>query len=145
MAFDDDGDSGRVLVLVVAYNAKRHVRSVFERIPPDLFNNRSPDVSLHIRKLRHIIFTSLYRMTAQPTARTVIVGVEAVHAIVVPKDGHALEPDEIIAHCHELVAGYKCPRSVEIRSEPFPLSGAGKILKRDLRAPYWEGHETGVA
>ena len=71
--------------------------------------------------------------------------VEAVHAIVVPKDGHALEPDEIIAHCHELVAGYKCPRSVEIRSEPLPLNGAGKILKRDLRAPYWEGHETGVA
>ena len=71
--------------------------------------------------------------------------VEAVHAIVVPKEGHTVEPDEIIAHCHELIAGYKCPRSVEIRNEPLPLSGAGKVLKRDLRAPYWEGHDTGVA
>ena len=71
--------------------------------------------------------------------------VEAVHAIVVPKEGQTLEPAEIIAHCHERIAGYKCPRSVEVRSEPLPLSGAGKILKKDLRAPHWKGHDTGVA
>jgi long-chain acyl-CoA synthetase len=36
------------------------------------------------------------------------------------------------------------PKSVEIREEPLPLSGAMKVLKKDLRAPYWEGHERAV-
>ena len=45
--------------------------------------------------------------------------------------------EELIAHCRELIATYKCPRSVEIRSEALPLSGAGKILKTELRKPYW--------
>jgi long-chain acyl-CoA synthetase len=40
---------------------------------------------------------------------------------------------------------YQCPRSVSFRSEPLPLSGAGKVLKRDLREPYWEGTERGVS
>ncbi|MEQ8268579.1 MAG: long-chain-fatty-acid--CoA ligase [Parvibaculum sp.] len=64
---------------------------------------------------------------------------ERVHAIVRLKDGATATPDEIIAHCKELIAGYKCPRSVEIRAEPLPLSGAGKILKTELRKPWWEG------
>ena len=51
--------------------------------------------------------------------------------------------DEIRAHCHELIAGYKCPKSVEFRTE-LPISGAGKILKRDLRAPYWAGNARAV-
>ncbi len=55
---------------------------------------------------------------------------EAVHAIVVPRAGRTLTPDEIIAHCRDLIAGYKCPHSVVVRSEPMPLSGAGKILSR---------------
>ena len=37
------------------------------------------------------------------------------------------------------------PKSVEFRSDPLPLSGAMKILKRDLRAPYWEGQDRGVS
>ena len=69
---------------------------------------------------------------------------EAVHAIVIPKEGSAPDEASIIAHCKGQIAGYKCPRSVEFRHEPFPLSGAGKVLKRDLRAPYWEGQERGV-
>jgi len=44
----------------------------------------------------------------------------------------------------EWIAGYKVPKSVEFRAEPLPLSGAMKVLKRQLRAPYWEGHERGV-
>jgi long-chain acyl-CoA synthetase len=36
------------------------------------------------------------------------------------------------------------PKSVEFRTEPPPLSGAMKVLKRELRRPYWEGHERGV-
>lgn len=69
---------------------------------------------------------------------------EAVHAIVVPRAGAHLTAEQIIAHARESIAGYKVPKSVEIRSEPLPLSGALKVLKRDLRAPYWVGHERGV-
>ncbi len=69
---------------------------------------------------------------------------EAVHAIVVPAEGVTLTEDEIIAHAKDRIAGYKVPKSVEFRSDPLPLSGAMKILKRDLRAPYWEGHDRGV-
>jgi long-chain acyl-CoA synthetase len=71
---------------------------------------------------------------------------EQVHAFVVRKPGvPAPEPEDLIGFCKERIAGYKCPRSVEIRSDPFPLSGAGKILKRDLRAPYWEGRTRAVS
>ena len=69
---------------------------------------------------------------------------ECVHAIVVPREGtHPTEAD-IIAHARESIAGYKVPKSVEIRTEPLPLSGALKVLKKDLRAPYWAGHERAV-
>ena len=69
---------------------------------------------------------------------------EAVHAVVLLKDGATMVPEELIAFCHERLAGYKCPRSVQIRSEPMPMSGAGKILKRELRQPFWEGKERRV-
>ncbi|NQV61273.1 MAG: long-chain-fatty-acid--CoA ligase [Alphaproteobacteria bacterium] len=69
---------------------------------------------------------------------------EQVHAIVRLADGAALDEAAIIAHCHEWIANYKCPRSVSFATEPLPLSGAGKILKNDLRQPYWAGHEKAV-
>jgi long-chain acyl-CoA synthetase len=65
---------------------------------------------------------------------------EAVHAIVVPKDGVALDPETVIAHCRTMIAGYKCPRSVEIRLEPLPLTGSGKIMKSVLREEKWRGY-----
>ncbi len=65
---------------------------------------------------------------------------EAVHAIVVLKPDATATEAEIIAHTREWIAGYKVPKSVEFRVEPLPLSGAMKVLKRDLREPYWEGH-----
>lgn len=61
--------------------------------------------------------------------------VEAVHAIVVLKPGQHATEEEIRDHCREWIAGYKCPRSVEFRHE-LPLSGAGKILKAELRKEY---------
>jgi long-chain acyl-CoA synthetase len=64
---------------------------------------------------------------------------ERVHAIVVPVPGADVSQEEIIAHARASIAGYKVPKSVEFRAEPLPLSGAMKVLKRDLRAPYWEG------
>jgi acyl-CoA synthetase (AMP-forming)/AMP-acid ligase II len=70
---------------------------------------------------------------------------ESVHAIIIPKPGCNPEESSIIAHCKAQIAGYKCPRSITFRSEPFPLSGAGKVLKRDLRAPYWEGRDRNVS
>jgi long-chain acyl-CoA synthetase len=69
---------------------------------------------------------------------------EQVHAIVVVDSLDAVTPEEIMAHARTTIAGFKVPKSVELRTEPLPLSGAMKILKRELRAPYWEGHERGV-
>jgi long-chain acyl-CoA synthetase len=46
--------------------------------------------------------------------------------------------------CRQHIGGYKVPRSVIVRSEPLPKSGAGKILKRNLRDPYWKGKERSV-
>lgn len=63
---------------------------------------------------------------------------EAVHAVVVLKPGAQTDAQELMAHCKAAIAGYKCPKSVEFR-DALPLSAAGKILKRDLRAPYWVG------
>ena len=69
---------------------------------------------------------------------------EAVHAIVVPQEGVTLDEAAIIEHTRQAIAGYKVPKSVEFRSDPLPLSGAMKVLKRDLRQPYWEGHDRHV-
>lgn len=68
---------------------------------------------------------------------------EAIHAVVVlAADGQATE-EEVQAFAAERLADYKKPRSVEFRSE-LPISGTGKILKKELRAPYWEGRERQV-
>ncbi len=66
---------------------------------------------------------------------------EAVKAIVVPRQGTDPSPDEIIAHCRGKIANYKIPKSVDLRAEPLPKTGPGKIAKRLLRDPYWEGRE----
>ncbi|MEP7287073.1 MAG: long-chain-fatty-acid--CoA ligase [Chloroflexota bacterium] len=64
---------------------------------------------------------------------------EVVHAIVVVLQGQTISDEDIISYCRQHIASYKCPRSVEIRTEPLPMSGAGKILKRNLRVPFWKG------
>lgn len=68
---------------------------------------------------------------------------EAVHAIVVLRPNAEAAADSIINHCKALIAGYKCPRSIEFRSE-LPVSGAGKILKHELRKPFWENQDKQV-
>ena len=68
---------------------------------------------------------------------------EAVYAVVVPRS--AVEPAELMAHCRSLIAGYKIPKTIELREEPLPKSGAGKVLKRELREPHWRGVEARVA
>jgi len=58
---------------------------------------------------------------------------EAVHAVVVPRSGAEIDRDALLAHCRTQLAGYECPKSIEIRTEPLPRSGAGKVLKTELR------------
>ena len=70
---------------------------------------------------------------------------EQVHAVVVLKSGTQVSPNDLIEFCKTLIAGYKCPRSVDISATPLPLSGAGKILKRELRKPFWENRERSVS
>lgn len=70
---------------------------------------------------------------------------EEVHAILIPSEGKKPSLDNITAHLEGQIANYKRPRSISLRNEPFPLSGAGKVLKRELRAPFWEGHGKNVS
>ncbi|MCI2976256.1 MAG: AMP-binding protein [Ferrimicrobium sp.] len=67
---------------------------------------------------------------------------EAVHAVVVPRE--AVTPDELVAFLRTQIASHKVPKKIDLRAEPLPKSGAGKVLKRDLREPFWEGHATRI-
>jgi long-chain acyl-CoA synthetase len=69
---------------------------------------------------------------------------ERVHAVVVLKPNHMATGDDIVASCRSRIAGYKVPRSVEF-VDALPKSGAGKILKRALRDPYWQNQQRRVS
>jgi long-chain acyl-CoA synthetase len=68
---------------------------------------------------------------------------EAVHAVVVPRGPVAI--DDLLAHCRTAIAPYKVPKTIELREQPLPKSGAGKVLKRELRAPHWSGERAAIA
>ncbi|WP_379923200.1 fatty acid--CoA ligase [Erythrobacter sp. R86502] len=68
---------------------------------------------------------------------------EAVKACVVVKGAAALSEAELIAHARQQIAGYKCPKSIDFVAE-LPRNPSGKILRRELRAPYWAGKDRGV-
>ena len=65
---------------------------------------------------------------------------ETVKAVVSLKPGEAATEEELIAFCREHLAAYKCPTSVDIL-DALPRNPTGKIMKRDLRKPYWEGRD----
>jgi acyl-CoA synthetase (AMP-forming)/AMP-acid ligase II len=70
---------------------------------------------------------------------------EAVHAVVVARPSAAdLTAAELIAFCREQLAGYKVPKAIDFSSEELPKSGPGKILKRELRAPFWAGQDSAI-
>jgi acyl-CoA synthetase (AMP-forming)/AMP-acid ligase II len=69
---------------------------------------------------------------------------ERVHAVVVLLPGQQATADQIRTHCKTLIAGYKAPRGVDF-VDALPMSGAGKILKRELRKQYWDGSENRVS
>jgi acyl-coenzyme A synthetase/AMP-(fatty) acid ligase len=67
--------------------------------------------------------------------------VEAVHAVVVvssPGEVSDELAEELRAHCRTAIAGFKVPKRIELRTDPLPKSGPGKIQKRQLRDPHWE-------
>lgn len=68
---------------------------------------------------------------------------EEVKALVILKNGKPITSESILEYCAEKLAGYKRPRSVEFLDE-FPRTATGKILKRILRKPYWEGQERNI-
>lgn len=65
---------------------------------------------------------------------------EAVKAVVVPRPGVGLNPQDIIDHCRQHIARMKCPKTVDVVDE-LPRNPYGKVLKTELRAPYWKGFE----
>ena len=69
---------------------------------------------------------------------------EAVHAIVVKHPDVEATEAEIQSHAKATIAGYKVPKSIDFRTEPLPLSGAMKVLKRELREPFWAGRGRGI-
>ncbi len=79
-------------------------------------------------------------------AEVAIIGVpddrwgEVVKAVVSVKPGQSLTEDELISYCQEHLARFKCPRSVDVL-DALPRNPTGKILKRELRQPYWEGRD----
>jgi acyl-CoA synthetase (AMP-forming)/AMP-acid ligase II len=70
---------------------------------------------------------------------------ERVHAVVVLQPGADPDGPSLIDHCRAHVAGYKIPRTIEFLDGPLPRSSAGKVLKRELRAPHWTGQERRVS
>lgn len=68
---------------------------------------------------------------------------EAVKAVCVPKPGETIDPDSVINWAREKVAGFKVPKSIDV-IDALPRNASGKILRKDLRAPYWQGMERQV-
>lgn len=64
---------------------------------------------------------------------------EAVKAVIQPKPGVELDPESIVAWARERLAGFKVPKSIDI-VEQLPRNPSGKLLRRQLREPYWAGY-----
>ncbi|MEM7781394.1 MAG: long-chain-fatty-acid--CoA ligase [Pseudomonadota bacterium] len=69
---------------------------------------------------------------------------EEVKACCVAKPGMEIDPNDVIAYTRERIAAFKAPKSVDIIAE-MPRNATGKILRRELRAPYWEGQDRQVS
>ena len=89
--------------------------------------------------------------TLDGVAEVAVIGIpderwgEAEHAVVVLRAGRTITAEQVIEHSRGLIAHYKCPRRVEIRETSLPLSGAGKVLKSQLREPFWAGRDKRVS
>jgi len=68
---------------------------------------------------------------------------ETVHAVLVARTGSRLDDESITEHARNHLAGFKVPRSITWTDE-LPKTGSGKVLKRELRAPFWAGRDAKV-
>ncbi len=69
---------------------------------------------------------------------------ESVWAVVVPREDCEIDIAEVLSFCQKHIAGYKVPKGIDVQNEPLPKSGPGKVLKRELRAPYWGDQDRAV-
>jgi len=65
---------------------------------------------------------------------------EVPKAVVVAAPGATIDSGQLLAWCGERLASFKCPKTVDVVAE-LPRNPTGKVLKKDLRKPYWEGRE----
>jgi acyl-CoA synthetase (AMP-forming)/AMP-acid ligase II len=68
---------------------------------------------------------------------------EAVKAVCAPKPGHSIDSESVISYAREKIAGFKVPKSIDV-IDALPRNASGKILRKDLRAPYWAGRDRQV-
>ncbi len=68
---------------------------------------------------------------------------ETAKAIVVLAPGAELDEGAVISYCRQHLAHYKCPTSIDV-ADVLPRNPSGKLLKRELRAPYWLGRARSI-
>ena len=68
---------------------------------------------------------------------------ERVQAVVVLKEGQSVTGEELIAHCKTKLGGYKCPKAIEFW-DALPKTPIGKILRKDVKAKFWEGMDRSI-
>jgi acyl-CoA synthetase (AMP-forming)/AMP-acid ligase II len=68
---------------------------------------------------------------------------EAVHALIVAEPGEHPTTAQILEHCSAHMAGYKKPKNVEF-VDSLPVSGYGKVMRREIREKYWQGYDSRV-
>ncbi len=69
---------------------------------------------------------------------------ERVHTVVVPQPGREASGRQLPEFCRGQIAGYKLPRSVAF-ADALPISGAGKVLKRERRKQHWDTADRNVS
>jgi acyl-CoA synthetase (AMP-forming)/AMP-acid ligase II len=69
---------------------------------------------------------------------------ETVRAVVVPRAGARIDPAEVIAFARDRLAHFKCPTGVVV-AESLPRTATGKVIKAELREPYWRGHDRRIS
>ena len=142
---------------IVAVNRKtgrveavgREAKNMLGRTPGNIVSIRPmkdgviADFEVTERMLEHFIRKAHgRRMWVHPR---IVIGVpsekwgETVKAIVVDAPGAAASDEELIAYCRDNLAHFKCPRSID-RIAALPRNPSGKILKTELREPFWKGH-----
>ncbi|UZG59745.1 class I adenylate-forming enzyme family protein [Rhodococcus opacus] len=99
--------------------------------------------NIYPREVEEVLFT------VEGVADVAVIGVpserwgESPIAFVVPRPGADLTEHDVLEHCRADLARFKCPAEV-VFVDSLPRSAVGKVLKRDLRAPYWEGMARGI-